>query len=129
MNAILDTAKDILTRALGVIYPAAAFDAEELIRMLVPCALVLAAALILYLFLKCFRGTRRLAQTAVTAALIVLVSASAFFPDKLIQAGDYATAWIQQRFWAEEEPPTEEAGAPEAEGGLDARQNESTIFI
>ena len=124
MNAILDTAKDILTKALGVIYPAAAFDAEEPIRMLVPCALVLAAALVVYLFLKCFSGTRRVAQTAVTAALIVLISASAFFPDKLIQAGDYATAWIQRHFWAEEEQPGEEAEAPEAEDGLDALQNE-----
>lgn len=124
MNAILDTAKDILTRVLGMIYPEALFDAEKLIRMLVPCALVLAAALIIYLFLKCFGGTRRLAQTAVTAALIVLISASAFFPDKLIQAGDYATAWIQQHVWAEEERPGEEIEAPEAEAGLDAIQKE-----
>lgn len=124
MNAILDTAKDILTRALGMIYPEARFDAGELIRMLVPCVLVLAAALIIYLFLKCFSGTRRLAQTAVTAALIVLISASAFFPDKLIQAGDYANAWIQQHVWAEEEQAGEEIEVLEAEAGLDAFQHE-----
>ena len=124
MNAIMDTAKDILTRVLNMIYPDVPFDAEGLVRMLVPCALVLAAALIIYLFLKCFNGTRRFAHMAVTAALIVLISASAFFPDKLAQTGDDAAAWIQQRFWAQEEQPAEENEALEAENGLDELRNE-----
>lgn len=122
MNAIMDTAKDILAKVLGFIYPDVPFDTEGLVRMLVPCALVLAAALILYLLLKCFYGTRRFAHTVLTAALIVLISASAFFPEKLAQAGDYAAGWLQERFWAEKEQTPEGEEAPETEDGQDSHR-------
>ena len=103
MNTLNDILKDTLDRALGAVYEGVVFDTAGLAKMLIPCVIVLAAALLIDLLLKCFRELRRYSYMVVTAALIALIAASAFIPATLVQAGDSASNWLHERFFAVEE--------------------------
>lgn len=115
MNAVKDFIRDMLDRILNLIYPSVEFDTAGLAGLVTSCLIVLAAAVAIYLLLKCFPDIRRFAHVAVVAALMLLIAASAFFPGALVQAGDYAGGWLEKRIWAQEEELPEEGEAPEGE--------------
>ncbi len=115
MNAVKDFIQDILNRILSFIYPGTGFDTVGLAGIVTSCLIVLAAAVAIYLLLKCFPDIRRFAHVAIVAVLTLLIAASAFFPSALVQAGDYAGGWLEQHYWAQEEEAPEEGELPEGE--------------
>ncbi len=130
MNAVKDFIRDMLDRALNLIYPGVEFDTAGLAGIVTSCLIVLAGAVAIYLLLKCFPDIRRFAHVTVVAALTLLIAASAFFPGALVQAGDYAGDWLEQHYWAQKEEPTEEGENPEGEAAEegeapDGEQDES----
>ncbi len=115
MDAVKNAIRDILTWILNALYPGAEFDTAGLAGILTSCLIVLAAAVLVYVLLKCFPDIRKFAHVAAVAALTVLIAASAFFPKALVQAGDYAADWLKNHYWAMEEEPSEEGETPEGE--------------
>ena len=115
MNAVKDFIRDMLSRTLNLIYPGAEFDTAGLAGIVTSCLIVLAAAAVVFLLLKCFPDIRRFAHVAMVVALTLLIAASAFCPATLVQAGDYAADWLEQHYWAQEEETSEEEENPEEE--------------
>lgn len=105
MDAVKNTIRDILIWILNALYPGAEFDTAGLAGLLTSCLIVMAAAVLVYLLLKCFPDIRQFAHVAAALALTALIAASAFFPKALVQAGDYAAEWLENHYWAMEEEP------------------------
>ncbi len=95
MSTLHETVADMLSSLLNTIYPNVVFDTPGIARMLAPCLLALAAALVIYLLMKIIPRLRRFAYIPVAAVLIALIAFSAFLPVTRSRAGDAAIGWLQ----------------------------------
>ncbi|MBR3107352.1 MAG: hypothetical protein IKH30_09245 [Clostridia bacterium] len=91
----MEKLSELLTGVLLFFYPGVVFDAEGLTSLLLPCLAIVLLGLIISLFMKIPRASRRFAYLPIVIALIVSIAASAFFPASVMQAGSYAMEQVQ----------------------------------
>lgn len=94
---------DALSNVLNGFYPEVVFDYSGLSRMLLPCLIVILAAIAIGLVVKLFADIRRYSYVPVIAALIVLIAVCSFFPATLMQTGDHAANIIEQQLAPEQD--------------------------
>ena len=92
----MKTIEAFLALVLGFIYPDVTFDVMGLSRLLLPCLLLLAVALLVYLVMKIIPAAQRFSYIALVGALFLLIAANIFLPVTLAQTGDTIGDAIQQ---------------------------------
>ena len=108
----MDAISDLLADILNSFYPDVVFDVEGLARLLIPCLAVVIAAVAVWLVLKMFPISRRVAYIPMVAALIVMMAVLAFFPATLSKAGDKMVERINQQIVNSQPPEGELTDTP-----------------